>query len=62
MEQIFNASVRHTDAWHGEGAHGTDKDQPQAGSRQTAEDDGGKPGVRFLARGEFRVAGTENLF
>ncbi len=34
---------------------------PKAGSCQTAKDDGGKPGVRFAARGEFRVAGTENM-
>ena len=31
-------------------AQGTDAEHPQAGSCQTAKDDGGKPGVRFLAR------------
>ena len=44
------ASVRHTDACHSQGAQGTDAEHPQAGSCQTAKDDGGKPGVRFLAR------------
>jgi hypothetical protein len=56
------ASLRHTEPRHGQGAQGTDKDQLQAGIRQTAKDDGGNPCGRFLARGEFRVAGTENLF
>ena len=32
------------------GAQGTNAEHPQAGSCQTAKDDGGKPGVRFLAR------------
>ena len=31
-------------------AQGTDAEHPQAGSCQTAKDDGGKPGVRLLAR------------
>jgi hypothetical protein len=44
------ASVRHTDACHSQGAQGTDREHPQAGSCQTAKDDGGKPGARFLAR------------
>ena len=38
----------------------TDRSHPQAGSCQTAKDDGGKPGVRFLARSKrgtrFRTA------
>ena len=42
------------------GAQGTDREHPQAGSCQTAKDDGGKPGVRFLARSKrgtrFRTA------
>ena len=54
------ASVRHTDACHSQGAQGTDREHPQAGSCQTAKDDGGKPGVRFLARSKrgtrFRTA------
>jgi hypothetical protein len=70
LHGIFRASVRHagatsadhTDACQGEAAQGTDNDQPQAGSHQTAEDDGGEPGVAFLARWDFRVAETENLF
>ena len=42
------------------GAQGIDREHPQAGSCQTAKDDGGKPGVRFLARSKrgtrFRTA------
>ena len=42
------------------GRQGTDREHPQAGSCQTAKDDGGKPGVRFLARSKrgtrFRTA------
>ena len=57
---LLRASVRHTDACHSQGAQGTDREHPQAGSRQTAKDDGGKPGVRFLARSKrgtrFRTA------
>ena len=53
-------SVRHTDACHSQDAQGTDREHPQAGSCQTAKDDGGKPGVRFLARSKrgtgFRTA------
>ena len=49
-----------TDACHSQGAQGTDREHPQAGSCQTAKDDGGKPGVRFLARSKrgtrFRTA------
>src|SRR5208283_5335194 len=43
---LLHASVRHTDACHSQGAQGTDREHPQAGSCQTAKDDGGKPGVR----------------
>ena len=39
-----------TDARHSQGVQGTDRVHPLAGSCQTAKDDGGKPGVRFLAR------------
>ncbi len=57
---LFRASVRHTDACHSQGAQGTDREHPQAGSCQTAKDDGGKPGVRSLARSKrgtrFRTA------
>ncbi len=57
---VLRASVRHTDACHSQGAQGTDSEHPQAGSCQTAKDDGGKPGVRFLARSKrgtrFRTA------
>ena len=57
---LLRASVRHTDACHSQGAQGTDREHPQAGSCQTAKDDGGKPGVRFLARSKrgtrFRTA------
>ena len=42
------------------GAQRTGREHPQAGSCQTAKDDGGKPGVRFLARSKrgtrFRTA------
>src|SRR4051794_17300935 len=37
-----------TDACHSQGAQGTDSEHPQAGSCQTAEDDGGQPGVTVL--------------
>jgi hypothetical protein len=57
---VLRASVRYTDARHSHGAQETDREHPQAGSCQTAEDDGGKPGVRFLARSKrgtrFRTA------
>src|SRR5271157_3219961 len=56
----LRASVRHTDACHSQGAQRTDREHLQAGSCQTAKDDGGKPGVRFLARSKrgtrFRTA------
>ncbi len=39
-----------TDACHSQGSQATNREHPQAGSCQTAKDDGGKPGVRFLAR------------
>ena len=49
-----------TDACHSQGAQRTGREHPQAGSCQTAKDDGGKPGVRFLARSKrgtrFRTA------
>jgi hypothetical protein len=44
-----------TDACHGQGAQATNWEHPQAGSCQTAKDDGGKPGVRFLVRSKRRV-------
>jgi len=56
----LRASVRHTDARHRQGAQGTNREHPQASSCQTAKDDGGKPGVRLLARSKrgtrFRTA------
>jgi hypothetical protein len=39
-----------TNACHSQGAQATNREHPQAASCQTAKDDGGKPGVRFLAR------------
>ena len=39
-----------TDACHSQGAQATNREHPQAASCHTANDDGGKPGVRFLAR------------
>jgi hypothetical protein len=49
-----------TDARHSQGAHGTDWEHHHAGLYQTAKNDGGKPGVRFLARSKrgtrFRTA------
>ena len=57
---LLRTSVRHTDACHSQGAQETDREHPQAGSCQTAKDDGGKPGMRFLARSKrgtrFRTA------
>jgi hypothetical protein len=39
-----------TDARYSQDGQGTDREYPQAGSCQTAKDDGGRPGVKFLAR------------
>ena len=39
-----------TDARHGQGAQGTDREHSETGSCQKAKEDGGKPGVTFLAR------------
>ena len=50
LRQTVRASVRHTDACHSQHRQGTDAEHPQAGSCQTAKDDGGKAAVRFLAR------------
>jgi hypothetical protein len=56
----WRASVRHTDACHSRGARGTDGEHPQPGTPQTAEGDGGEPGVRLLTRSKrgtrFRTA------
>ena len=46
----FDASVRRHRRVPQPGAQATNREHPQAGSSQTAKDDGGKPGVRFLAR------------
>jgi len=60
---LFNelrASVRYTDSCYSQDAQGTHREHPQADSAQTTKDDGGKPGVRFLARSKrgtrFRTA------
>jgi hypothetical protein len=48
----------YTDACYRQGAQGTDWEHPQAGSCQSAKDDGGKAGVRFLARSK---RGTKSM-